>query len=120
MIREERCFTDYAKLVARTNLGEENVRKLFGLILALIIMMAIFFSALFISMEMGHHDCSGEDCPICATMEECVNNIRICGMAAVVAFVISSFVALARKQMSSYMVDTLFESLIVKRVRLNY
>ena len=96
------------------------MRKLFGLILALIIMMAIFFSALFISMEMGHHDCSGEDCPICATMEECVNNIRICGMAAVVAYVISSFVAKIRKQKSSYIVEILLENLIVKRVRLNY
>ncbi len=96
------------------------MRKIFGLILALIILVAIFFSALFISMEMGHHDCSGEDCPICATMEECVNNIRICGMAAVIVFVISSFVAETRKQKSSYIVEILLKSLIVKRVRLNY
>ena len=96
------------------------MRKIYGQILALIILVAIFFSALFISMEMGHHDCSGEDCPICATMEECVNNIRICGMAAVIAFVIRSFVAEARRQKLSYIVEILLESLIVKRVRLNY
>jgi hypothetical protein len=53
-------------------------------------------------------------------MEECVNNIRICGMAAVIVFVISSFVAETRKQKSSYIVEILLKSLIVKRVRLNY
>ncbi len=59
-----------------------QMRSMFGLLLALILIAVMFISMLFIAKEMGHHDCSGEDCPICSVVEECINNIRRCGTAA--------------------------------------
>lgn len=98
-----------------------RIRNVLGLLLASIFIFTIFFSSLFLSIEMGHHhNCTEEDCPICATIEECLNNIRVCGTAAVIlicAYVVIPFVV---KTVKSYKEVVQEYSLILERVRLNY
>lgn len=66
------------------------------------ILTVMFFSIFFIGSEVNHH-CTGEDCPICAEMEDCVSILNSigavlglgCFLAAGVIF-ITTVIALAR------------------------
>ena len=95
-------------------------RNTLGLFLSILLILTIFFSALFVSMEMAHHhDCSEENCPICSTIEACLNNIRVCGTATAVlisVFLFIPFIIIIKKIREAFHKY----SLIQKRVRLNY
>lgn len=58
-------------------INSEKVRAL-SVVLAAFMLAAILFSSLFIALEM-HHDCSGEDCPICICIEHCVRTLHELG-----------------------------------------
>ena len=46
------------------------LRKSVSVFAAVMLLLAVLFSAFFISEEL-HHDCTGEDCPICRTISLC-------------------------------------------------
>ncbi|MCR5586609.1 MAG: hypothetical protein K6F77_03665 [Lachnospiraceae bacterium] len=58
-------------------------------IMSIAILAFVLFSAFFIAEEI-HHDCCGEDCPICACLEQCENTLtQICdGLVAQFAVII--------------------------------
>ena len=45
-------------------------------------LVIVLFSASFIAAE-ADHDCSGDDCPICACIQQCENTLRQIGSCAV-------------------------------------
>lgn len=46
-----------------------NKRRIFALLLCAAVVLGIFVSSALIAHEMLHpHDCTGEDCPVCALM----------------------------------------------------
>lgn len=98
-----------------------KTRNVLGLLLAFIFVVTIFFSAIFISMEMGHsHNCTEENCPICATLEECINNIRVFGTAAAIIICAYEMIPSIIKIVGDYKKEVQEYSLISERVRLNY
>lgn len=50
-------------------------RSFLNCIIAVMVFFSVILSCLFISEEIIH-DCSGEDCPICAILELCDNTLR--------------------------------------------
>ena len=97
-----------------------KMRNLLSLLMVISFIMIIFFSALFLSMELGHqHDSSGEDCPICSTIEECLNNLRYCGCAVafiIVTGIVHQYIAEKIKKYKEVVPEN---SLVLERVRLN-
>ena len=49
----------------------QGLKKALGVILVLSLLLSLSFVAF-----EAHHDCEGEDCPICICLEECVNTIK--------------------------------------------
>ncbi len=69
-------------------------RKITALILAAVILLAVAAS-LFIIIHEADHDCSGEDCPVCALIEACTDTIRSVSLLIAVAIIVSSAVLFA-------------------------
>ena len=58
-----------------TRTSENELNKLFAgisLLLCGVLLFGMLFSAFFVSKEF-HHDCTGEDCPICQMVAICEN-----------------------------------------------
>ncbi len=53
----------------------KTVRKRAAGILSLLMLSVVLFSAFFIAAEAGH-DCTEEDCPICACVQLCENTLH--------------------------------------------
>lgn len=49
--------------------------KVAAMIAGILLFITILFSAFFIAVE-SHHDCCGEDCPICYSIEQCINTLH--------------------------------------------
>ncbi|MBR6004542.1 MAG: hypothetical protein IK068_07470 [Lachnospiraceae bacterium] len=47
----------------------------FKALVASVLVLSLMLSLSFVAFE-AHHDCEGEDCPICICLEECVNTIK--------------------------------------------
>ncbi len=71
--------------------------KGFALVLGVVLLFSMLFSAFFITAEY-HHDCTGEDCPICQMVALCENFVENLGAeivflaAAVFVMLIDSYV----------------------------
>lgn len=52
-----------------------NARRIEAYIVAIITIAFMLFSVFFIAVEL-HHDCSGEDCPICSVIHQCENTFK--------------------------------------------
>ena len=59
-------------------------------VLAAIIVAVVFFSLFFVIHE-AHHECTGEDCRICARIEACINTVKSFAGLAAIALVLSFF-----------------------------
>lgn len=86
--------------------------------MGLMMLVIVLFSAFFIAFEMSH-DCEEEDCPICAVMQQCENNLRmIAGGASSAA---SSFIPVFIILFSAafFAAALPLETLVKRKVRLN-
>ena len=88
--------------------------------MAAVLVITLFFSSVFIAEEMGHHDCTGEDCPICATIELCISIIRTCEAVIVMASALVIMAAPLITTTAIYDAETVTFSLIDNKVRLGY
>ena len=72
-----------------------NKKRLAGVILAALILFALMTSLLIIIHE-ADHDCTGENCPVCAVISVCQNTLKTLGGipgAAALAFACFCFTA---------------------------
>lgn len=60
-----------------------NVKRIAAGIMGLVMLIIVLFSAFFIAAE-ADHDCTGEDCPICACIAQCENTLHQIGDGAAV------------------------------------
>ena len=86
--------------------------------LGVVVMLSVLCALLFIAFE-AHHECEGENCPICACLEECVRTVRGLGeslpvlSACVVIYIAAVFVSLAESR------ELIFNTPILFKVRMN-
>ena len=96
-----------------------NGCRIYSLVVCGLLLLTFFFSMLFISEEMGHHDCTGEDCPVCAVIDICINNVGKCGTAIIAAAVAAVIMITFSNADNKYKEEIVFSSLTGKKVRLN-
>jgi hypothetical protein len=60
-------------LVMRIN-GNRQFRR-FAIVLGMLALLSMLFSVCLVCVETHHH-CHGEDCPICACINQCRENLR--------------------------------------------
>ena len=93
--------------------------RICSLVVSSLLLLTLFFSMIFISEEMGHHDCSGENCPVCAVLEICINNVEKCGTVVIAAAVAAVIMITFLNADNNYKEEIVFSSLTGKKVRLN-
>ena len=87
-------------------------------IMCIMMLVCVLFSALFIAVE-ARHECTDEDCPVCACMQYCENILnRISGdvpavVCVLIPFIISSLIFVI--PVILFIQDTL----VLNKVRLN-
>lgn len=96
------------------NKTARGFRKALGVFMVLSLLCAFIF----IAFE-AHHECEGEQCPICACLEECVRIVRGLGdslpilSALVVIYVAAAMVSLAESE------EIIFNTPVLFKVRMN-
>lgn len=86
-----------------------------ALVAAVFVML---FSRVYIA-EHTDHSCSGDECPVCATMLQCSNNIKNVGTALIVVSTAVSMIALTSVCITTDADIVSICSLISQKVRLN-
>ena len=61
--------------------GMSAAKRIAAGVMALMMLALIGFSAFCIAAE-AEHDCTGEDCPVCACVRQCGKTLRLLGTAA--------------------------------------
>ena len=92
--------------------------RILAIVAILATSFAILFSSLFIAENL-HHDCIGDDCPICQTLDQAMENIKTLGAAviAAIAFVVSFDAVLEIS--ANYSCEVIVPSLISQKVRMD-
>ncbi|MCR5502783.1 MAG: hypothetical protein K6F53_07225 [Lachnospiraceae bacterium] len=97
--------------------GSWHKRSVAG-ILGMLLLLVVVFSAFYIASET-HHDCEGDDCPICACIQQCENTLGqiACGTALLTALLLPIVLAL----FPAFRFARVFpqETLVSIKVRLN-
>jgi hypothetical protein len=75
-------------------------------------------SYFFVAGEL-HHDCCGEDCPICATIDICINTINQLGNAVGTIILVLLVSALTYNLCKMYVLHVVPHTLVSRKVRLN-
>lgn len=71
-------------------------KRIFTLLLAVAVLFVMLFSAFYIAVE-AHHDCTGEDCPVCTLICLCRNTLKNLSLAICAAAFFAVFVSTAGK-----------------------
>ncbi len=64
--------------------------RLFSCLLVLLVIFVLFASLYFVLHE-AHHDCEGEDCPVCRLIAICRNTLRTFAVALLLLFALLGF-----------------------------
>lgn len=82
------------------------------------VVLVMLFSVIYVSQH-ADHECTGAECPVCAVLEQCGNNIKNIG-AIVVAIIAAFFLCVSIQKSVQYVISTYSDdSLISQKVRLN-
>ena len=87
-------------------------------VIGMLMIIVMLFSAFYISSETGH-DCVGEDCPICACVQQCENVLHKIGGG--LAFIISAIVPVICAVICAFLFvsDIQKNTLISRKIRMN-
>ncbi len=98
--------------------GIEKLRHTTAGIMCIVMLSVVLFSSIYIVHEMNHH-CSGEDCPICAVIQMCENNLHRIGTGPAIQTVLMMpvFILLLSCQFTGCVL--LKETPVSYKVRLN-
>ena len=72
----------------RIAMSENSKRQLIAVILGITMFVTLLYSSLFVAKELDH-DCEGEHCSICLSIEICVDLMKAACGAVVISFVFS-------------------------------
>ena len=97
------------------NIKSKRITAWIALVAVVFVML---FSVLYISYH-ADHECTGADCPVCAVMEQCGNNIKNIG-TIIVAVAAVFFLYLSIKKSVQFVSAVCPDySLISQKVRMN-
>ena len=89
-----------------------------AILLGIVILLALLLSAFCIVAEIDH-DCTGENCPICACIQQCENNIRQMGDGTVAMIAAVLLIAVFLLPPLFIVTNLSQATLVTQKVRLN-
>ena len=94
-----------------------SMRKTTAWVAMIATVLVMLFSCIFISNHVNH-ECTGHDCPVCAVVSQCENNLKTIGAVIAVCIGLFLFVQVAKAE---NILDLAFvaDSLISQKVRMN-
>lgn len=95
-----------------------KARRITAGIIGLMMLFVMLFSAFYMAAE-ADHDCSGEDCPICACIQQCENTLRLFGGGEIrlLSVIIPTLFILPAAALCAAAVPQ--DTLVSRKVRLN-
>ncbi|AOZ97622.1 hypothetical protein [Butyrivibrio hungatei] len=82
------------------------------------LLIGMLFSHIYIANEY-HHDCTGEECPICQCIAECEAFIEQISTGVILFIAIAAVIFAVSKTVQSFKGDFLSNTLVSFKVRLN-
>ena len=76
-------------------------KKIFAFVTAFLVTAVLLLSGFFI-VTHTEHECTGEDCPVCAELQECAATIRLITEAAGTGAIVIFAYIITQKLLSSY------------------
>lgn len=95
----------------------KEFKKLTSIIVAIIIAMTVFFSVAFLSCNT-HHNCSGENCPVCEMLQMAENVLNKFSIAIATIAVATCLCVLAQESMAVFSNAITYYSLIKLKVKM--
>lgn len=95
-----------------------HLRKITAWVAAVATVFVMLFSSLYI-VEHSDHECGGADCPICAVMAQCSNNLKTIGLAVVVVAAMCGLIDDTKAAVTIGADNLSVTSLISQKVRMN-
>ncbi|MBP9996836.1 MAG: AraC family transcriptional regulator [Lachnospiraceae bacterium] len=87
--------------------------------IALIAVVCVMLFSVFFISQHADHECTGTECPICAVMEQCGNNIKNIG-TIIVAIVVAFFLCVSSQKSVQFVFAVCPDySLISQKIRMN-
>ena len=75
-------------------------KRIFAFVTAFLVTAVLLLSGFFIVTHI-EHECTGEDCPVCAELQECAATIRLITEAAGTGAIVFAYI-ITQKLLSSY------------------
>lgn len=94
-------------------------KKIVAAILGMSMLFVLLFSLFYILAE-ANHDCAGEDCPICACIQQCEHNIRQMGTGIITQVVFALFAVFFVRTVEVWETNIPAATLVTQKVRLNH
>ena len=101
-----------------TNVFRTQKQKKLGLIICISFLFVSIFSLFYIARE-EIHDCSGEDCPICACIHQAEQNLKNLGTGVVISSSLDLFFQTDSIRIPFVLVFVPCTTLVAQKVRLN-
>ena len=94
------------------------MKKITSIILTIILILIVSFFSFYIATEL-HHDCCGEDCPICILISQCEHTLKQLKESLVPFFQLNSLLVFNVVFVFSNIFYNLNNTLVSKKVRMN-
>ena len=95
-----------------------NDRRIKAAVAAFLMILTIALSSTFLVRE-ADHDCLGEDCPVCMTMDRCVTLLRLVSRASLLAAVLFVACYLIQRRAVNPVGPIAIRTPVQERVRMN-
>lgn len=95
-----------------------DAHRVAAALMGIVMLFVVLFSAFYIAAEMEHH-CTSEDCPICACIHQCENNIRQMGHGAAEQTFSILFAVFFAMPLSFHDIQFSQATLVTQKIRLN-
>lgn len=96
----------------------QNLKKITALVAMLATVFVLLFSTSYL-IEHAEHNCTGSDCPICAIMEQCGNNLKTIITAIILACIAIILFSVLQETVHYQFHSVSSNSLISQKVRMN-
>ena len=100
------------------NRNGSAAKRTVSIIMAIMVLFVVLFSAFFIANESGH-DCDGDDCPICSCMQQCSENLQLSGIILSAQSAAGLPLVLLFLSLLCFLCSHTQETLVSRKVRLN-
>mgnify|MGYP006918868324 FL=1 len=98
-------------------MNNRKMRLISGIVCTMLIV--VMFVSLFYIVKEENHQCTGEDCPVCACIHQAEQILRNLGTGLVVAVCVSFTVTGGMPVVSGYCSTVRCSSLVAQKVRMN-